>query len=158
MNRSVMHGMWHDENNLMSLVGISGGARLLEGSITQGAVSPVSGGTAVLADGKAVDAEESGDAVNNEDCPVHVDNKGEDKVDAEVKKLQPGSNHWEAQDGEVDKHRTTDKWGLQDSPVRERLSQEVVQDDHGGHTSKHKSDDPAEQDQVVVGQNGRVRR
>lgn len=41
----------------------------------------------VLADGEAVDAEEGGNAVDDQDSPVGVYHKGEEEIQAQVPKL-----------------------------------------------------------------------
>jgi hypothetical protein len=143
----------------MGLRGICRGPRINERGFTgKIAVCSIASSTAVLADGKAVDTQESGDAVDNKHSPVHVDNKRETEVCPDVQKFQPGGNGREAQEGQVDKDGANDQRGKQDSPTWEGLSNKVGQDDHGGHTSKDKGEDPAEQNEVVTRQDGRVGR
>lgn len=47
-------------------------------------ISPVSCCRLVATDCQTVDSEESGDPVDHEECPMHVHNKGERKVEAQV--------------------------------------------------------------------------
>ena len=60
---------------LMCLGCVSRSVRLIElGRFTEVAIGSVSGSTFILPDSKAVDAEESRDAIDDEDSPVHVNN------------------------------------------------------------------------------------
>lgn len=142
----------------MCLGCVSRSARLIYvGRFTEVAIGSVSRSSLILSDSKAVDAEESGDAVDDKDRPVHVDNQGEDEVHPEIQQLQPRSNGREADHGQVDEDRASDEGSLHNRPQGEGLSQKMGQDDHGGHASEDECDNPAEQNEVVTGQNSRIR-
>lgn len=128
------------------------------GRFTEVAIGSVSGSTLILSDSKAVDTEESRDAVDDENRPVHVDNQGEEEVHPEIQQFQPWGNDREADHGQVNEDRATDEGSLHNSPEGEGLSQKMGQNDHGGHASEDERNNPAEQNEVVPGKNCRVRR
>lgn len=137
---------------LIVLIGV--GER--DGRLAKLLESTVAVGGSVLADGQAVDTEEGGDTVDDQNCPVHVHDKSKDQVQAQVPELERGIDHMEAQPRQVNPESTNDKRGLQDSPERERLAQEMGEDNHGGHAAENEGDDPDEEDKVVVGQDAGV--
>jgi hypothetical protein len=63
----------------------------------------------VFLDCQTVDVEESGDSVNHQKCPVHVDDKGVDKVQTEVPKLKSGTDGWESKIRQVRKDGTANQ-------------------------------------------------
>lgn len=137
---------------LIVLIGV--GER--DGRLAELLESTVAVGGSVLADGQAVNTQEGGDTVDDQNCPVHVHDKGENQVQAQVPELERGIDHVEAQPRQVNPESTNDKRGLQDGPKREGLAQEMGENNHGGHAAENEGDDPDEEDEVVVGQDAGV--
>lgn len=154
---SIEDGVAHTKS--MCLGCVSRSARLIYvGRFTEVAIGSVSLGSLILSDSKAVNTEESGDAVDDQNCPVHVDNQCEEEVHPEIEKFQPRGDCREANHGQVDEDRATNEGSLHNSPEGEGLSQEMGQNDHGCHASEDECDDPAEQNKVVAGKDSRIRR
>lgn len=83
VNSSIEDSVAHTK--LMCLGCVSRSARLIDvGRFTEVAIGSVSGSCLILSDSKAVDAEECGDAVDDEDRPMHVNNKRKDQVHPEI--------------------------------------------------------------------------
>lgn len=63
----------------------------------------------VFLDCQTVDVEESGDSINHQKCPVHVDDKGVDEVETEVPELESGADSREAKIRQVGEDGTADQ-------------------------------------------------
>ena len=59
-------------------------------------VGSISGNRPVLLDRQAVDSKEGRYAIDDQDSPVHVDDKGEEKIGAKIKQLDRCADHGES--------------------------------------------------------------
>lgn len=112
----------------------------------------------LLGNGKGVDSEEVADAGDDEVGPTEVDNCGEDEVAVQVVQLRLGADGRDANDRKVGEARTSDERHKHDGPVRERLLGQVSKNHLGSEATKDEGHGQAEENEVVLGAKGRVRR
>lgn len=115
-------------------------------------VGSISGNRPVLPDSQAVDSKEGRYPIDDQDSPVHVDDKGEKEIGAEIEQLNPCTDHRESESWEIGQNDASKERGDEYRPVREWLFQEMSQDDLGGHTPKHKRNGRAVKDESVFRQ------
>lgn len=108
-------------------------------------------------DREGVDAEEVADAGDDEVRPAEVHDEREEEVRPEVEVLGAGGDGREAEDGEVAQRGAADQRRQHDGPVGEGLARQVGEDHLGGHAAEDERHGQAEQHEVVLTPQRRVR-
>lgn len=111
----------------------------------------------LVGDREAVDAEVVANARRDEVRPAEVGDTRKDKIGPQVHQLNFRRHGREAEARKIAENSSADQRPQHDGPVREGLAGEMGEDHLGGHPAKDEAHDDAEQDQVVVRADGRVR-
>lgn len=111
-----------------------------------------------MGDGQAVDAEEVAYAGGDKVGPAEVDDAGEGEVRPEVVVLELGAYRREPEPREVTQDGAADEGYEHDGPVGEGLAGQVGEDHLGRHAAEDEGHGQAEEDQVVLAHQRRVRR
>lgn len=107
---------------------------------------------------QAVDAEKVAYAGGDEVRPAEVDSTSKSEVGPEVVELGVGGDGLEPEAREVGEGGAADERREHDGPVGEGLARQVREDHLGGHAAEHKRHGQAEEHQVVIAHQRRVRR
>ncbi|GMG29608.1 unnamed protein product [Aspergillus oryzae] len=131
---------------------------ILEISLTKVTVSLLSGCRFVAPNRQTIDTQEGRDPVDDQECPVHIDDKGKEEIHPQVQELHPCAHPGKTNPGQVHQNSTANQRCLQDGPMGEWLSQQMRKNDLCSHPSKDERDCPTVQHQAVISQYSRIRR
>lgn len=88
---------------------------------------------------------------------MHVSDKSEYEIRSQVPQFDRCADHGETESRQISEERASNEWSNEHSPVGERLSGQMGEDDLRRHTSENEGHGNAEEDQSVLAKEGGVR-